>query len=120
MTIKIGINGFGRIGRNFFRAAKQLGAGPGVRGGERHHRRQDAGAPAQVRLGPRHVRRRRRASARTASSVDGDELRVLAERDPANLPWKELGADIVIESTGLFTDAARTRPSTSTPARRRS
>ena len=36
--------------------------------------------------------------------VDGDELRVLAERDPANLPWKELGAEIVIESTGLFTD----------------
>jgi glyceraldehyde 3-phosphate dehydrogenase len=37
-------------------------------------------------------------------TVDGDELRVLAERDPANLPWKELGAEIVIESTGLFTD----------------
>src|SRR4029078_834528 len=37
-------------------------------------------------------------------TVDGDELTVLAERDPANLPWKELGAEIVIESTGLFTD----------------
>ena len=36
--------------------------------------------------------------------VDGDELRVFAERDPANLPWKELGAEIVIESTGLFTE----------------
>ncbi len=36
--------------------------------------------------------------------IDGDELRVLAERNPADLPWKELGAEIVIESTGLFTD----------------
>ena len=36
--------------------------------------------------------------------VNGDEIRVLAERDPANLPWKELGADVVLESTGFFTE----------------
>ena len=103
MTVKIGVNGFGRIGRNFFRAAKQRGRRPGLRGGERHHGRRDARAPVEVRLGPRHLPGRRAASPPGGITVDGDELRVLAERDPANLPWKDLGAEIVVESTGLFT-----------------
>jgi glyceraldehyde 3-phosphate dehydrogenase len=103
MTVKIGINGFGRIGRNFFRAAKDRGADVefvavnditdsrtlahllkydsvfGRFGGEVSH--DDDGL-----------------------IVDGTRVKVTAERDPANLPWKELGVEIVVESTGLFTD----------------
>ena len=100
MSVKIGINGFGRIGRNFFRAAKQARLRLRLRGGERHQRRRHHGAPAEVRLGARPLSGRGRRRRPAASIVDGDELRVLAERDPANLPWKELGAEIVIESTG--------------------
>jgi glyceraldehyde 3-phosphate dehydrogenase len=103
MTVKIGVNGFGRIGRNFFRAAKQRGADLDF---VAVNDITDAATLAHLlkydsvmgtydgKVG---------ASA-NGITVDGDELRVLAERDPANLPWKELGAEIVIESTGLFTD----------------
>jgi glyceraldehyde 3-phosphate dehydrogenase len=102
MTVKIGVNGFGRIGRNLFRAAKQRGAdidfvavnditdAPTLA----HLLRYDSvlGAyPGDVR------------ATEGGIDVDGDTLRVLAERDPADLPWKELGATIVVESTGLFT-----------------
>ena len=103
MTVKIGVNGFGRIGRNFFRAAKQTGA--------------DIDFVAVNDITDAHTLAHLLKydsvlgtfSGEVTSSdgvirVDGDELRVLAERDPANLPWKELGAEIVIESTGLFTD----------------
>ena len=103
MGVKVGINGFGRIGRNFFRAAKQLG------------KDWDFVAVNDI------TDSRTLAHLLTYDSVlgrfdgevgvsedgilvDGHELRVIAERDPANLPWKELGAQIVIESTGLFTD----------------
>jgi glyceraldehyde 3-phosphate dehydrogenase len=48
--------------------------------------------------------------------VDGDTIKILAERDPANLPWADLGVDVVIESTGFFTEARRRAP-TSPPAR---
>jgi glyceraldehyde 3-phosphate dehydrogenase len=103
MTVKIGVNGFGRIGRNFFRAVKQRGADidfvavnditdPGTLA---HLLKYDSVLgryPGEVAASEQGIR------------VDGDELRVLAERDPANLPWKELGAEIVVESTGLFTD----------------
>ena len=104
MTVKVGINGFGRIGRNFFRAAKQARCGHRLRRGERHHRLRDARPPAEVRLGPRDASTPTSRSPTTGITVDGDELQVLAERDPAELPWKELGAEIVIESTGLFTE----------------
>jgi glyceraldehyde 3-phosphate dehydrogenase len=103
MTVKVGINGFGRIGRNFFRATKRKGAAL------------DFVAVNDI------------TDSRTLANllkydsvfgrydgeiswdddglvVDGDRLRVLAEKDPANLPWKELGAEIVVESTGRFTD----------------
>src|SRR6476646_8544833 len=103
MTVKIGVNGFGRIGRNFFRAAKQGGADLDS---VAVHDITDAATLAHLLkydsvMGPYDGTVGTWASGIT---VDGDELRVLAERDPANLPWKELGAEIVIESTGLFTD----------------
>jgi glyceraldehyde 3-phosphate dehydrogenase len=103
MGVKIGINGFGRIGRNFFRAAKQRGSDL------------DFVAVNDITDAPTlaHLLRydsvlgkfeRDIAVSENGIRVDGDELRVLAERDPANLPWKELGARVVIESTGLFTN----------------
>jgi len=103
MTVKIGVNGFGRIGRNFFRAAKQRGADLDF---VAVNDITDAKTLAHLLkydsvLGryPGTV-----SASEQGISVDGDELRVLAERDPSNLPWKELGAQIVVESTGLFTD----------------
>jgi len=103
MSVKVGINGFGRIGRNFFRAAIQLG------------KDWDFVAVNDISDSRTlaHLLRYDSVLGRFAGEVgvsedgilvDGDELRVIAERDPANLPWKELGAQIVIESTGLFTD----------------
>ncbi|MGH2724382.1 MAG: type I glyceraldehyde-3-phosphate dehydrogenase [Actinomycetota bacterium] len=103
MSVKVGINGFGRIGRNFFRAAKARGAGIDF---VAVNDITDAGTLAHLLkydsvLG---VLDSDISAADDGIIVDGDELKVLAERDPANLPWKELGAEIVIESTGLFTD----------------
>jgi len=103
MTVKVGINGFGRIGRNFFRAAKEQGAGFDFVGINditdsrtlAHLLKFDSvfgRYPGQVSFDNEGL------------LVDGDRLKVLAERDPANLPWKQLGAEIVVESTGLFTD----------------
>lgn len=102
MSIKVGINGFGRIGRNFFRAAKQQGididfvAVNDITDAKTlaHLLKYDSVLgtfPGEV------------TATETSVFADGEELKVLAERDPANLPWKELGARIVIESTGLFT-----------------
>jgi glyceraldehyde 3-phosphate dehydrogenase len=103
MTVKIGVNGFGRIGRNFFRAAKELDVDLDI---VAVNDITDAATLAHLLtydsvLGtyPGEV-----GTSDDGIVVDGDELRVLAERDPANLPWKELGAEIVVESTGLFTD----------------
>ena len=102
MSVKVGINGFGRIGRNFFRAAKQRGADFDF---VAVNDITDAKTLAHLLkydsvLGTfdRSVQ-----GGENAIVVDGDELRVLAVRDPAELPWKELGAQIVIEATGLFT-----------------
>jgi glyceraldehyde 3-phosphate dehydrogenase len=109
MAVKVGINGFGRIGRNVFRAAQAAGAdldfvavndlvdAPTVA----HLLKYDSilgRFPGEVETGD------------GAISVDGKEIRLLSERDPAALPWGELGVDVVIESTGLFTgreDAAK-------------
>ena len=103
MTVKIGVNGFGRIGRNFFRAAKQRGADLDF---VAVNDITDAATLAHL-LKYDSVLGTYNGEVGTFDkgiTVDGDELKVLAERDPANLPWKELGAEIVIESTGLFTD----------------
>ena len=105
MAIRVGINGFGRIGRQVLRAAKQAGA-------------QDLEFVAVNDLTDTktlahlfkydsvHREYEGEVSAGTSSiTVDGHEIRILAEKDPAKLPWKELGVDIVLESTGRFTDA---------------
>jgi glyceraldehyde 3-phosphate dehydrogenase len=103
MAVRVGINGFGRIGRNVFRAAYEAGADiewvavndivdpPTIA----HLIKYDSNYgpfPGEVEAIDGGIR------------VDRDEIRVLAERDPAALPWEELGAEVVIESTGLFTD----------------
>ena len=109
MSVRVGINGFGRIGRNAFRAA-QARADAGEIEWVAVNDLTDSATLAHLLkydsvLGPYpgvvHAR------GEHAIEVDGRELRVLAERDPAALPWGELGVDVVIESTGLFTDRAR-------------
>jgi len=104
MAVKVGINGFGRIGRNIMRAAM----------GDK-----DIDFVAVNDLTSAHTlahllkydsvlgNLRARLEAKEDSiSVDGDEFKVLSKRDPAELPWKALGVDVVFESTGLFTDRA--------------
>jgi glyceraldehyde 3-phosphate dehydrogenase len=109
MAVRVGINGFGRIGRNAFRAAM---ARDDVHSGELEfvavNDLTDAATLAHLLkydsiLGPYQGTV---AAAEGAIQVDGRDLEVLAERDPAALPWGELGVDVVIESTGLFTDRA--------------
>jgi glyceraldehyde 3-phosphate dehydrogenase (phosphorylating) len=103
MTVKIGINGFGRIGRNFFRAARKKGADIEI---VAVNDITDARTLAHL-LKYDSVLGRFEGDVSFDEGglvVDGTPLRVVAERDPANLPWKELGAEIVVESTGLFTD----------------
>jgi glyceraldehyde 3-phosphate dehydrogenase len=106
MAVRVGINGFGRIGRNIMRAAlgdqtidfvavNDLTSAKTLA----HLLKYDSV------LGNLHARVEARQD---AISVDGDEFKVLSVRDPAQLPWKDLGVDVVFESTGLFTsrDAA--------------
>ena len=102
MSVRVGINGFGRIGRNFFRAAKLRGV--------------DIDFVAVNDLGSlktmAHLLKRDSVGGTFPGtieavdggiSVDGDVLKVLSERNPADLPWGDLGVDVVIESTGFFT-----------------
>ena len=102
MSVKVGINGFGRIGRNVFRAAKKQGKDWDF---VAVNDITDARTLAHLLKYDSVLGTFDREVTHSDGGivVDGDELRVLAERDPANLPWKELGAQIVIESTGLFT-----------------
>ncbi|MGH2642051.1 MAG: type I glyceraldehyde-3-phosphate dehydrogenase [Actinomycetota bacterium] len=103
MAVKVGINGFGRIGRNFLRAVRHTGADVDFVG---VNDITDAKTLAHL-LKYDSVLGRLDADVAVSENglaVNGDELRVFAERDPAQLPWKEVGAEIVIESTGLFTD----------------
>jgi glyceraldehyde 3-phosphate dehydrogenase len=103
MTIRVGINGFGRIGRNFFRAAKKQGADIDFVAVN------DLGSVATMAhllkndsvMGPYPGTVKETDG---GIEVDGDLLKVLAERDPKALPWADLGVDVVIESTGFFTD----------------
>jgi glyceraldehyde 3-phosphate dehydrogenase len=107
MPLKVGINGFGRIGRNVYRAA--------------HGRKEleivavnditDPGTLAHLLkydsiLGNFEGKV---SADGNALKVNGSSVRVFAEKDPANLPWRDLGVDIVVESTGLFTDATKAR-----------
>ena len=105
VSIKVGINGFGRIGRNFYRAVAASGADVEIVG---INDLTDTTTLAHLlkydsilgRLG-------KDVSAGEGEIViDGTSIPIFAERDPAALPWARVGADIVIESTGFFTDAA--------------
>jgi glyceraldehyde 3-phosphate dehydrogenase len=102
MTVRVGINGFGRIGRNFFRAAKEQGA--------------DIDFIAVNDLGSletmAHLLKydsvlgtlpQKISATKSGIRVGNDTLKVLSERDPKALPWGDLGVDVVIESTGFFT-----------------
>jgi glyceraldehyde 3-phosphate dehydrogenase len=104
MTTRIGINGFGRIGRNFFRALTTKGADLEV---VAVNDITDPGTLAHL-LKYDSVLGRLDAEVKVSDggfSVDGADVKVLSEKDPGALPWGDLGADIVIESTGLFTKA---------------
>jgi len=107
MPVKVGINGFGRIGRNVYRAA--------------HGRRDleivavnditDPGTLAHLLKYDSILGNYAGSVAADGDhlTVDGSRVKVFAERDPGNLPWRDLGIDIVIESTGLFTDATKAK-----------
>jgi len=104
LTVKIGINGFGRIGRNYFRAALAKGSDLEI---VAVNDLTDNAALAHL-LKFDSITGRLDATVELDGDsivVDGKPIKVLAERDPANLPWGELGVDIVIESTGFFTKA---------------
>jgi glyceraldehyde 3-phosphate dehydrogenase len=103
MPVRVGINGFGRIGRNLFRAAKAANADIDF---VAVNDLTDNKTLGHLLKYDSVLGRYPGTVEETAEGlrVDGDDLRVLAERDPANLPWGELGVDVVIESTGLFTD----------------
>jgi glyceraldehyde 3-phosphate dehydrogenase len=102
MTVRVGINGFGRIGRNFYRASKERGADIefvavndlGSIETMAHLLKYDS----ILGILPNDVK-----ATGHGITVDGEELVVLQERDPKSLPWADLGVDVVIESTGLFT-----------------
>jgi glyceraldehyde 3-phosphate dehydrogenase len=106
--MRIGINGFGRIGRNFTKALLQrypdveIAAVNDLTSAAEcaHLFKYDSNYgtyPGQV------------SSTADSVSIDGKTIKVMAERDPGKLPWKDLGVEVVIESTGLFTDAAKAR-----------
>ncbi|OIJ35177.1 type I glyceraldehyde-3-phosphate dehydrogenase [Rothia kristinae] len=108
MTVRIGINGFGRIGRNYFRAVREQGENIEIVAVN------DLTSPETLAhllkydsiLGPLKAE----VSVKDGNIVvDGKEIKVLSEKDPANLPWKDLGVDIVLESTGLFTDGNKAK-----------
>src|SRR6476619_1208782 len=109
MAIRVGINGFGRIGRQVVRAAKNAGVAnldfvavndltdtktlAHLFKYDSVHRTYDGDVSA----------------GEGSITVDGDEIGIFAEKDPGKLPWKDLGVDIVLESTGRFTDAEKAR-----------
>ena len=108
MTVRVGINGFGRIGRNFFRAAQASGADIEVVATNdlmdnktlAHLLKYDSilgRFPGEVTYDE------------TSISVDGKAIRVFEERDPSAIDWAGVGADVVVESTGFFTDATKAK-----------
>jgi glyceraldehyde 3-phosphate dehydrogenase len=109
MAVKVGINGFGRIGRNVFRAAKEATADIDF---VAVNDLVDTATMAHLLKYDSILGRYPGGVEVDGDTIvaDGDELKVLSERDPADLPWGELGVDVVIESTGFFTaraDAAK-------------
>ncbi len=108
MTVRVGINGFGRIGRNFFRAIEASGADIEV---VAVNDLTDNATLAHLLKYDSILGRLKGEVTSTDEeiAVDGKAFKVFAERDPANLKWGELGADVVIESTGFFTDATKAK-----------
>ena len=109
MAIRVGINGFGRIGRQVLRAAKQQGVADidFVAVNDLTHTNTLAHL---FKYDSVHRTYQGDVAAGNGSiTVDGDEIRVFAEKDPSALPWKDLGVDIVLESTGHFTNADAAR-----------
>jgi glyceraldehyde 3-phosphate dehydrogenase len=105
MTLRVAINGFGRIGRNYLRATKERGLDVDIVAVN------DLTDTATLALLLKYdsVHGRFDGTVDTDGDdlvVDGDTIKVLSERDPAALPWKDLGVDVVIESTGFFTKRA--------------
>jgi glyceraldehyde 3-phosphate dehydrogenase len=102
MSVRVAINGFGRIGRNVLRAARERGTGFEI---VAVNDLMDPQIAAHLlRYDSVHGKFRGEVEAgEHALIVDGHEVRVLSERDPANLPWKDMGVEVVVESTGLFT-----------------
>jgi glyceraldehyde 3-phosphate dehydrogenase len=103
MAIRVGINGFGRIGRNFYRAAKQAGADIELVAAN------DLGSVDEMA----HLLKFDSVAGKWDADIEavgdgikvnGETIKILAERDPNALPWGELGVDLVVESTGIFTD----------------
>jgi len=108
VTVRVGINGFGRIGRNFFRATLASGADVEIVGVN------DLTDNATLAHLLKYDTILGRLDGDVTSSADeisvnGKSFKAFAERDPANLKWGDLGADVVIESTGLFTDATKAK-----------
>jgi len=117
VTVRVAINGFGRIGRTFFRAAQTEGVGFEIVAINdltdvetlAHLLKYDSimgrfNAEVEVKEG--------------ALVVDGKEIKILAERDPQNLPWKDLGVDVVLESTGFFTEGSKAKAHTEAGAKK--
>ncbi|MBP0461920.1 type I glyceraldehyde-3-phosphate dehydrogenase [Streptomyces montanisoli] len=105
MTIRVGINGFGRIGRNYFRALLEQGADIEI---VAVNDLGDTATTAHLLKYDTILGRLKAEVTHTADTitVDGHTIKVLAERNPADIPWGELGVDIVVESTGIFTKKA--------------
>jgi glyceraldehyde 3-phosphate dehydrogenase len=104
MAIKVGINGFGRIGRNVVRAARRMGV-KDIDFVAVNDLTDTKTLAHLLKYDSVHGRFDGTVTAEgDALIVDGDRMRVLSEKDPAKLPWKELGVDLVLESTGRFTD----------------
>ncbi|MFF8846943.1 type I glyceraldehyde-3-phosphate dehydrogenase [Streptomyces sp. NPDC015127] len=105
MTIRVGINGFGRIGRNYFRALLEQGADIEI---VAVNDLGDTATTAHLLKYDTILGRLKADVTHTADTitVDGHTIKVLSERNPGDIPWGELGVDIVIESTGIFTKKA--------------
>lgn len=103
MAVRVGINGFGRIGRIVFRAALENPKIEVVAANDLADVETNAHL---LKYDSTHGRLNRTVEVKSGSIfVDGKELKILSEKDPANIPWGDLGVDIVVESTGVFTNA---------------
>ncbi len=107
MAIKVGINGFGRIGRLVYRAIEERSGGRLEVVAVNDLTDAETNAHLLKYDSNYGVYPHKVEAQADAISVDGKQIKVIAQKDPAQIPWKDLGVDIVIESTGLFTDAEK-------------